>query len=703
MPDLADIPGMSALRSLTLGDPRIKIAVLDGKVDLDRACFQGGNLTRIDPYWIEPLEIDPADIQAFVEIDLRAKAESLSEEESGALIEAAIPDETIRHSIHLQAHAAHIISTICGQPGSPVEGIAPRATVINIPIAINSEDFINPLNLSRAISTAIEQGVNIIHCAACHPTQSGIAHEFIEKAIKQAQENNILVIAPGGNDRGECWCIPAVLDNVLTVGAMKDTGEPFKFSNFGGQYASQGILAPGENILGALPGTDTPIRQKGTSCAAPIITGTAALLMSLQLEQGLAPDAEAVRAALLNSAIPCDPETTEEPERCLLGRVNLAGAYELITGNALPTIAASGETGDRADDDDPTTETIALKPDGDETLGQPSLTLVPDFTSNVALIVPPPEPGIVAAAVEPKTAATAAIAAPPVTPSAATTSPRSHLVYALGTIGYDFGTEARRDTFKQFMPPIAIGSTQVPANPYDARQMADYLEANLFEAKSLIWTLNLELTPVYAIKPVGAFGSDIYEIMTYLLAGQILAEDSPDYVERVSLPGIVTDEKVRLFSGQEVSVLKVNGPRGIYGWKVNSLVASALQTVSADQEIADESRMQRSLTSFLNRVYYDLRNLGQLARDRALNFAATNAFQAVQTFSDAVAQGMELADIEVEKSPFCRYGSECWDVKLKFFDPDNGRRAKRVFRFTIDVSDRMPVTLGKVRSWAVSK
>ncbi|MDB9394481.1 peptidase, partial [Microcystis aeruginosa CS-573] len=47
--------------------------------------------------------------------------------------------------------------------------------------------------------------------------------------------------------------------------------------------------------------------------------------------------------------------------------------------------------------------------------------------------------------------------------------------------------------------------------------------------------------------------------------------------------------------------------------------------------------------------------------------------------------------------------SECWDVKLKFFDPENGLRAKRVFRFTIDVSDRTPVTLGEVRSWAVSK
>ena len=29
----------------------------------------------------------------------------------------------------------------------------------------------------------------------------------------------------------------------------------------------------------------------------------------------------------------------------------------------------------------------------------------------------------------------------------------SQLAYALGTLGYDFGSEARRDTFKQLMPP----------------------------------------------------------------------------------------------------------------------------------------------------------------------------------------------------------------------------------------------------------
>ncbi len=36
-----------------------------------------------------------------------------------------------------------------------------------------------------------------------------------------------------------------------------------------------------------------------------MVTGISVLLMSLQLQQGAAPDAEAIRAALTNSAIPC--------------------------------------------------------------------------------------------------------------------------------------------------------------------------------------------------------------------------------------------------------------------------------------------------------------------------------------------------------------------------------------------------------------
>jgi cyanobactin maturation PatA/PatG family protease len=302
--------------------------------------------------------------------------------------------------------------------------------------------------------------------------------------------------------------------------------------------------------------------------------------------------------------------------------------------------------------------------------------------------------------------------APVINPSLTSVMPDGSLIYALGTLGYDFGTEARRDSFKQLMPGVTIESegrsTEVPANPYDARQMVTYLADHLSEAKSLIWTLSLELTPIYAIEPRGPFAREVYAVLQQLLAGEVTAEDDDRFIERVSVPGRLTGQVVKLFSGQVVPIIHLESPRGMYGWEVNILIDQAIAAVMAQQQpIVEGDRPQdqrddirKSLRSFLNRIYYDLRNLGQTSQERALNFAATNAFQAASSFAEAASMGMELDSIEVEKSPFCRIDSDCWDVKLKFFDPENKRRARKVFRFTIDVSDTIPVTLGEVRSWS---
>jgi hypothetical protein len=93
-------------------------------------------------------------------------------------------------------------------------------------------------------------------------------------------------------------------------------------------------------------------------------------------------------------------------------------------------------------------------------------------------------------------------------------------------------------------------------------------------------------------------------------------------------------------------------------------------------------------------------NLGVTGRERALNFAATNIFQVASTFADVTVSGMQLDIIDVKKSPFCRYDSDCWEVKLKFSDPENDHRSWKVFCFTLDVRDIMPVTLGEIKSWS---
>ncbi|WP_424095121.1 S8 family peptidase [Moorena producens] len=737
MPDLSTIPGFTELQSHTTGDSRLLIAVLDGSVDLDRACFGGAKLSRITPFWSEELVIDPDLIKVFRDID---QLDDLDDETKHDKLKAAIPDDRIRNGIFCDFHATHISSTIFGQPGSPVEGIAPGCRGINIPIARDGENFINPLNLVHAFNQALELGANIIHCAACHPTQSGVAHELLEKAVRQAQDNNVLVVAPGGNDKGECWCIPAVLPGVLTVGAYKDNDQPAKFSNFGGQYNQQGVLAPGENILGAQPGTDEAVRKKGTSCAAPVITGISALLMSLQLQQGAAPDAEAIRAAITNSAIPCDPEEVEEPERCLLGKVNIAGAFELITGQELAAKGEESEITSQGSEDKSTIVFISSKEgnreqgignreqgigNGEQGIGnkgnreQGIGNSAEELTEIVSASNGNREQEIGNTGTENQlTLSSDGVSANNITANNITAdhitanttaannivpSASSNLVYVMGTVGYDFGTEARRDSFKQLMPPVEVNGVMVPPNPYDARQMGDYLGQNLYEAKSLIWTLNLELTPIYALEPVGAFADDTYATLQDMLASEALPEQDDEYIERVSMAGRLSRKTVKLFSGQELPVLKLYSPRGMYGWTINTLVDNAIEAVRQQQENADEAAIRKSLTAFLHRVYYDLRNLGQADRDRAINYAAINAFQAAESISEAVAIGMELHSIEVEKSPFCRYDSNCWDVKLKFFDPDNGRRAKKIYRFTIDVIDLVPVTLGHVRSWSVPK
>jgi cyanobactin maturation PatA/PatG family protease len=643
------------LWNLTQGDSQICVAILDGLVDQSHDCLNAANLTRL-----------PTLIQG---------------------------EATANGS--MSGHGTHVASIIFGQHNSSeLRGIAPQCRGLIVPIFGDNNRKLSQLDLSRAIEQAVNAGAHIINVSAGQLTDNGEAEGWLDRAVQLCKDHNVLIVAAAGNDGCECLHVPASLPTVLAVGAMNDQGKPIDFSNWGEKYQNQGILAPGEHILGAKPGGGTQ-KLSGTSFATPIVSGVAALLLSLQVQRGEKPDPAKVRAVLLETAIPCTDKDTDDISRCLLGKLNISGALAYFTGGTMSEELDTVETVDSIEAAGcgcaEITNSAEPEPSPEEFIPPEFFPVVPAVTTSAPLTnssnsqfttMSNRTSNYITASQAPSDLA------------------EVNLVYALGTLGYDFGSEARRDSFKQLMPGVQIDGTAIPANPYDARQMVDYLGDNLSEAKSLIWTLNLELTPVYAIEPGGAFARDVYGILQQLLSGQIQAEDSENYVERVSIPGILSGRSVKLFSGQVVPVIEVPNIRGMYGWKVNTLVQAAIQTVQAQASEAQEESIRRTLGSFLSRIYYDLRNLGTTSQDRALNFASTNAFQAASTFAEAVATGMELDSITVEKSPFCRLDSDCWDVKLKFFDPENSRRAKKLFRFTIDVSDIIPVTLGEVRSWS---
>jgi cyanobactin maturation PatA/PatG family protease len=643
------------LWNLTQGDSQICVAILDGLVDQSHDCLNAANLTRL-----------PTLIQG---------------------------EATANGS--MSGHGTHVASIIFGQHNSSeLRGIAPQCRGLIVPIFGDNNRKLSQLDLARAIEQAVNAGADIINVSAGQLTDNGEAEGWLDRAVQLCKDHNVLIVAAAGNDGCECLHVPASLPTVLAVGAMNDQGKPIDFSNWGEKYQNQGILAPGEHILGAKPGGGTQ-KLSGTSFATPIVSGVAALLLSLQVQRGETPDPAKVRAVLLETAIPCTDKDTDDISRCLLGKLNISGALQYFTGGTMSEELDTVETVDSIEAAGcgcaEITNSAEPEPSPEEFIPPEFFPVVPAVTTSAPLTnssnsqfttMSNRTSNYITASQAPSDLA------------------EVNLVYALGTLGYDFGSEARRDSFKQLMPGVQIDGTAIPANPYDARQMVDYLGDNLSEAKSLIWTLNLELTPVYAIEPGGAFARDVYAILQQLLSGQIQAEDSENYVERVSIPGILSGRSVKLFSGQVVPVIEVPNTRGLYGWKVNTLVQAAIQTVQAQATEAQEESIRRTLGSFLSRIYYDLRNLGTTSQDRALNFASTNAFQAASTFAEAVATGMELDSITVEKSPFCRLDSDCWDVKLKFFDPENSRRAKKLFRFTIDVSDIIPVTLGEVRSWS---
>lgn len=639
--------GLNALWAETLGDPSIGIAVLDGPVDQSHPSLTTAHLTPV---------------------------ETLA---SGIAYEGAALE-----------HGTHVASILFGQHEGPVKGVAPHCRGLIVPVFKEGNDHAiapcSQLDLARGLLQAAQEGVHIINISGGELSPSGTAHPLLADAVRRCAAQGILIIAAAGNEGCDCLHIPGALPTVLAVGAMNAQGEPLPFSNWGQNYQIQGILAPGEAILGARPGGGT-VTYSGTSYATAIVSGIAALLLSLQLKQGQKTHPPAVREAILSSAIGCQIPSASDCRRLLAGRLNIRGAMAQITSEGTP-MTETKDTQESPEERLPLqrekTPLVppAVPPDSSQVhaaAGAGSGTPVAENPPPQPTASPPPsvsqENLVNPGAVNPSGTQAAACEC-----GAASAPPQ--LVFALGQLGFDFGTEARRDSILQHM--------KEPANPHDPKKLLAYLEENPWDAAAILWTLNLDATPIYGIQGQGAFASEVY-----LRLREFLKEQSDGEVERVSVPGYLAGS-ARLSSGQVVPVI---GPalRGMYSWNTAALVKAAGGDSPSSEKV-------QGVANFLRRVYDELRNLGMMPQERALNYAATNAFQVTGVFKEALEEGMDLDTIEVERSPLCRPDSECWDVKLTFFNPKKVfEQARKVYRFTVDVSDVVPVMVGPVRSWFV--
>src|SRR5258707_929946 len=154
------IPGLSDLWSETLGDPRISVAVLDGPVDQSHPCFNGAQFNSLP---------------------------TLASDIAGGG--------------RMCAHATHIASTIFGQPGGPVRGIAPACRGLIAPIFSDERQGpISQLDLARAINQAVEAGAHVINISGGELSNSGEADPMLVNAVRFCSDEGVLIVAAAGND-----------------------------------------------------------------------------------------------------------------------------------------------------------------------------------------------------------------------------------------------------------------------------------------------------------------------------------------------------------------------------------------------------------------------------------------------------------------------------------------------------------------------
>lgn len=706
----AVLEGLPYPQEELLGDPTLCIAVLDGPVDLEHPCFAGANLVKLPTLVSEPGEPGP-----------------------------------------MSLHGTHVASLLFGQPGSSVAGLTPRCRGLILPVFPDGENGrVSQLDLARAIERAVAEGAHVINISGGEPVPDGKPNSILERALRLCDDNGVLVVAAVGNDGADGVQVPAAVPSVLAVGATGIDGEPLMANNWGEAYRAHGVLAPGLNIAGAAPGGGRK-DLTGSSFATPIVSGLAALLASTQINAGLAPNPRAVNTAILEAAIPCDLPDDIDRRRCLGGVVNAARAFNLIrsgrgtavTESDVTPIAQPAELSQATEATDSPVAAVSAA-------GEPAqLETHPAASDNAA----PSETVPHAAATTPAAAGSSHRRG--VAPSSADCScpgkgAQQQLIYVIGKIGFDFRTEARRDSFLQQMDPFTFTNAEgeaaeSPANPYDPNQLSNYLTKNPWASDKVTWTVNMERSPLYALEaemPVGmdwgepvvdptwqedrlkqvagntgelaqllssfAFPpvSHVYKMLRDAIVGQARPVDDAVFVSRVSIPGILTDRTVRLFSGQVVPVVEVKA-RGIHTWNETALVNAVTQQVVAENaDVQNSDAIRKNIQAFLDKIYYQFRNLGQTPADRAMNYAGTNAFMLGGAIQQGILSGSyvpgensgfyTLDTITVSKSPYDRIDSDCWDVVTTFFDPENDRRAKVSYLLTVDVSDHLPVSLAPV-------
>lgn len=161
--------------------------------------------------------------------------------------------------------------------GTMVTGIihlvAPTAQIMPLK-AFHADGTGNLSDVLRAIYYATQRNANVLNMSFDVTSYS----RELDRATTYATGRGVVCVASAGNDGQQVTVYPAGLSNVIGVASTANDDTRSSFSNFGQPLVW--VAAPGEGIVTTYP-FGTYAAGWGTSFSAPLVTGTVALLRSI--------------------------------------------------------------------------------------------------------------------------------------------------------------------------------------------------------------------------------------------------------------------------------------------------------------------------------------------------------------------------------------------------------------------------------------
>jgi subtilisin family serine protease len=173
------------------------------------------------------------------------------------------------------------VASIAAAAAGGVRGVSPTSPIIPIRI-FDSRGESTPDGFVAGIAHAVDTNAGVINVSAsAAPADIDPASAAnVKDAIYAAVSLGIPVVAATGNEGTSTVGVPAAYPHVIAVGATDASGAPAPFSNTG---SALDLVAPGSNLTTAAPSaicSSGYATATGTSFAAPIAAGAAALLLA---------------------------------------------------------------------------------------------------------------------------------------------------------------------------------------------------------------------------------------------------------------------------------------------------------------------------------------------------------------------------------------------------------------------------------------